>query len=68
VRRISEHSLQILRWLRHHLRARSTLEASLSDAPAYFFAYICGREGMAQSNTPLSPACGKNAFVLMRRH
>ena len=40
VRRISEHSLQILRWLRHHLRARSTLEASLSDAPAYFFAYI----------------------------
>ena len=33
VRRISEHSLQILRWLRHHLRARSTLEASLSDAP-----------------------------------
>ena len=40
VRRISEHSLQILRWLRHHLRARSTLEASLSDAPAHFFAYI----------------------------
>jgi hypothetical protein len=40
VRRISEHSLQILRWLRHHLRARSTLEASLSDAPAYFFSYI----------------------------
>ncbi len=40
VRRISEHSLQILRWLRHHLRARSTLEASLSDAPAYFFSSI----------------------------
>ena len=40
VRRISEHSLQILRWLRHHLRARSTLEDSLSDAPAYFFSYI----------------------------
>jgi hypothetical protein len=40
VRRISEHSLQILRWLRQHLRARSTLEASLRDAPAYFFASI----------------------------
>ncbi len=26
--------------LRHHLRARSTLEAGLSDAPAYFFSSI----------------------------
>ncbi len=40
MRRITEHSLRILRWLRPHLRARSTLEASLGDAPAYFFSSI----------------------------
>lgn len=39
-RKGTEHSQQMIRWLRNHRRRGSTLEESLSDVRAYLFVYI----------------------------
>ncbi len=40
VRRIAGHTLQFIRWLRNHLRMRSTFDSSRLDAPRYMEDYI----------------------------